>query len=363
MKVVIHAADEGGCGWYRLRWPALAAAAGGIDVELRSEIGVLSYDDGEGRRHVHAIDPHAEDPGDVVVFQRVLRRIDYETIVALQAAGRAVVVDIDDDFHALPPGHVSRKATSGRYNPEVNRGWLRKACRRADLVTVSTPALVERYAAHGRVRVLPNCVPEAMLRVGEEQVREPGPLRVGWTGSTQTHVGDLEVTGGGVARALIDHGLRFHVVGTGVGVARGLGLDHEPEATGWVAFEDYPAAYAHLDLAVVPLAENAFNAAKSWLKGIEAAALGVPFVASPTPDYARLACEGAGLLAGTPERWHSVLSDLLGSPEMRAEMAGEGRAVARRWTYEKRWGDWATAWADAATMARGRTLAERKVPA
>lgn len=347
MRVRVHAADEGGCGWYRLRYPAQVAAANGVDVELRDAIpGLVAEDHSTGRLHVHAI--HESYDADVAVFQRPLKREVLETMAALQKAGVAVVVDMDDDFHALPKGHGARRDTAGLANPDANRLWLRRACEGADLVTVSTPALAERYGAHGRVRVLPNCVPEAMLTV-EGKGWADGFLRVGWTGSTETHVGDLDVTGGGVGEAMAGCAdrARFHVVGTGRGVREGLGLEAEPSATGWVAFDRYPREYARLDIALVPLAPNRFNDAKSWLKGLEAAALGVPFIASPVADYRRLNREGAGWLVEEPTAWRRAVECMVTDGDLRAAQAAQGRSVAARWTYEKRWGGWAEAWADA----------------
>ena len=34
MKVAVFPSDDGGCGWYRLRWPAQALAAQGHDVVI-----------------------------------------------------------------------------------------------------------------------------------------------------------------------------------------------------------------------------------------------------------------------------------------------------------------------------------------
>ena len=104
-------------------------------------------------------------------------------------------------------------------------------------------------------------------------------MAVGWSGSTNTHPGDLEATGGAVGR--VTKG--FHVIGTGVGVADALGLARRPSATNWVPLFRYPEFLAQLDVGIVPLRACAFNRAKSWLKGLEMVACGVAFVASATP--------------------------------------------------------------------------------
>lgn len=373
--VTVIPADHGGCGWYRLRHPVAALHHQGHDeVTLRDTYPRALYQDTFLGTRLVEVDCDT----DVIVFQRPLHQDVVDAIPALQRQGIAVVVEIDDDFEHLPKGHPARRGTGhhlrfqpddpGRgvlprkletraatldvVEPPNHRRWLREACRRADLVTVSTPALADVYGGHGRVAVLPNLVPDTYLDVQAEG--HDGAVRVGWTGSTHTHVGDLDVTGGAVADAIDDSHAALWIVGTGEGVEQGLGRapDH---CTGWVEIDDYPAAYALLDVAIVPLALNPFNEAKSWLKGLEAAALGVPFVASPTGPYRTLHDLGAGLLAATPDEWRRLVTRLACIDEARAEHAEAGRAVAAELTYGAHAWRWLEAWNEAVRWHRTRT--------
>lgn len=354
MKIDVRPADSGGCGAYRLIWPAQVLAAAGHHIDLHDPLATIDTirERGPLGDRLLAVDTDA----DVIVFQRPLRRDIVDIIPTLQAQGTAVVVEIDDDFHGLPEGHPARTEVSPARNPERNKLWLRRACELADLVTVSTPALAGTYGGHGRVMVLENCVPDTYLTV------PPRPLRAlsdtfGWTGSTHTHIDDLRVMGDAAAR-LIDDGHLLHIVGTGAGVPEQLELaGRRFSSTGWVPIDEYPAYYAALDVAVVPLQANRFNDAKSWLKGAEAAALGVPFVASPTAEYRRLAAEGVGGLADTPDEWHQAIDALLRSPALADDVAGVGRAWAAEWTYERRAWRWAEAWAHAVTLHHHRRAA------
>jgi hypothetical protein len=100
-------------------------------------------------------------------------------------------------------------------------------------------------------------------------------------------------------------------------------------------------------VAIVPLAANAFNEAKSDLKGLEALALGVPFVASPTGPYLDLAkaTHEAGLIAFTPAGWRMHLTALVERPMMREAMAAEGREYVREHrTVEGQAWRWLEAW-------------------
>lgn len=388
MRVVVHPADDTGCGRYRLRWPAEALAAQGHDVTvgpfLGDSPGVLGkVKDGD----LPVLWDLEHEACDVVVVQRVTARSEYMGMRRLQEKGFAVVVDIDDDFHALERDHPAWWLNQPNWMPEreaqlrakvrgkptysdmnaspggmkmyrtpdeisdQGKHWLARACRHADLVTVTTPALAERYGGHGRVRVLPNCVPERYLRLGHIEV---GRLTLGWSGSVVTHPGDLNQAKGAVQPVLDQHDAAFHVVGTGEGVQRALALTTPPTATGWLPIEDYPAALADLDVGIVPLRASEFNEAKSWLKGLEMAAVGVPFVATPTSPYRALVAEGAGWLAGTAGSWASMVGALCASTGLRAHMAGKGREVAARWTVEGRAWAWMEAWSDARDIARSR---------
>jgi len=345
MRVAVHPCDSGGCGFYRLRWPAEVLQAAGHDVVVAESFDALFFNGQMIRPLVEA---------DVVVLQRPLVQQVVEAIGRIQSLGIAVVVEVDDDFHALPKGHGARKGTSVANDPTYNRLWLRRACERADLVTVTTPALAERYGAHGRVAVLPNLVPASYLAVPSTPPRESAPT-VGWTGSVMTHVGDLEVMGGVVPGVLEATGARF--VSWGVGLTEeALGV--KGRVRPWADLRGaYPCQVADLDVGLVPLADNAFNRAKSWLKGMEYAALGVPFIASGVVEYQRLAVEvGAGSLAYRPEHWRSLLTAYLTDPDRRVEVAAHNREAVQDFTYENHSDRWWSAWQ---TAADNRTRQEQ----
>lgn len=393
MRVVVHPADEGGCGHYRMIFPTEALAAEGHDVRIEYDktypvaryptivghevlgvvadqkhanriIGDLQADLGRARRqgleprqqerlartHVDRLRQHCAEDGrravdaDVVVMQRILSEERYDTLCALQASGVAVVVEIDDDFHAIHKRNPAWHGTNGLGQEGIHRDWLMRACARADLVTVSTPALAARYGQHGRVQVLANYVPARYLDIVKPADRLPGTA-VGWSGSTVTHPDDLDTTCGQIARLVADLGCRFEVIGTGYRVKEALDLATTPLSTGWLPLEEYPTQLARLDVGIVPLARNLFNEAKSHLKGLEMAAVGVPFVATPTGPYQDLARAGIGIVATTPDDWYTHCRRLVLHADARQALADRFRAkVAEAWTVERNAWRWWDAW-------------------
>lgn len=355
MKVDLFKRDTNdACYQYRLGFPARVLKAQGYEITERADAlhGIwrdeyLSLDG--GRTPVGPPQPRLvglDTDADVVVFPRIHAGDTVVEIPKIQALGVAVVVELDDDFGSLPRGHVGMDDTLGRKDPNLHRRWLAKACEMADLVTCSTPALAERYAPHGRVVILPNLVPAWYLSV---EVPRYGDT-VGWTGWTSSHVDDLRVVGDGVARALRATGAQFRHIGPEDATAEQLSLTPpEVTTTGRLSMAEYPAAFAGLDVAIAPLQPNPFNDAKSWLKVLEAAALGVSCIGSPSPEYLRARDEGLCVIASSPDEWAAIVKVALRSSE---DTASYRREAAAAFTYEEHAERWWVAWSQALANRR-----------
>lgn len=336
MKVRVQPADHFATGHYRAIWPAEVLAAQGHDVEIQWSFDAHWQDDyGLGVTRLVGVEPIE---ADVVVIQRPLRREMAQIIPHIQAQGIKVIVEIDDDFEHIPVNNTSYKTLHPKYNAGRNWQILRQACRDADFVTVSTPALAKVYGTPGRVAVLPNFVPDWYLSINRKTQHD-----IGWTGSVDTHPGDLEVTHGALAQV----SERVRIIGTGKGVKSRLGLNYEPIASGWLELlnGEYQSLISTLKVGIVPLCNSAFNQAKSALKGLEYSALGVPFVASPTDEYKRLVAKGVGALAADRSReWIRELNRLSSNDAYWQEQRAAGIEVAKTMTYERNAWRWWETW-------------------
>lgn len=342
MKVVVYPADQWGCGSFRMRWPGEQCAAASHDVTVV----------GAGARSVRLVMERDTvrdvlvDGVDVVVLQRVTHAYMAQAVSVLRAKGVAVVVDVDDDLSSIHPsnpawamhhpGNEGRRMVGGQINRHSWRN-LAMACRDATLVTVSTPALLDVYARHGRGVVLPNYLPDhyyGLPRTDSDVV--------GWPGSFHSHPNDPEVVGGAVAR-LVEEGARFEMRGDPSGAGAAFGLAQDPPGGG-VPIAEWPRAVSELGIGIAPLADTRFNAAKSALKVIEMSACGVPWVASPRAEYRRIHAMGAGLLADRPRAWYRELKRLRESAAMRQELSEAGRAVAAQLRLRDHAWKWMDAW-------------------
>jgi hypothetical protein len=326
-------------------WPGNACAAAGHDVTVV----------GQDRRAVRLVmegdlvkDVLVEPGVDVVVMQRVTHAYMAQAVGVMRSKGIAVVVDVDDDLSSIHPSnpawamHHPGNEGKRRGGQVHHHSWrhLARACRDATLVTVSTPALLNVYARHGRGALLPNYLPDyyyGLLRADSDVI--------GWPGSYHSHPNDPESVGGAIAR-LVDEGATFVMRGDSTGAGRAFGLAADPVGGG-VPIEEWPRAVASLGIGIAPLADTRFNSCKSWLKPLEMSACGVPWVGSPRAEYQRLHALGAGVLADRPRAWHRELKRLRESAALRQELSDAGRAVAERLRLRDHAWRWMDAWSHA----------------
>lgn len=386
MKAYVWPADMWACGHYRLIWPSetIHGSEPDFDVEVMvprpdGDTGLRAWmDDSDG-----VVNASCPEDADLVIFQRPSFPQLVHSIPHFRRQGIAVVVDIDDDLSAIdprnpafaalhpdpfallsnaqitkmladlgerPPADYSRedivdRILRRRYKLTSPHSWLavKEAAKLATVVTVSTPALAERYG-RGNAVVLPNCLPARFC----DAARVDSDL-VGWPGSMHSHPGDLKVLGNSIARL----GGRFMIVGQGDDAARELGVAEVPQ-TGPIPFDGWMEAVGQLGVGVAPLADTSFNAAKSWLKPLEMSAAGVPWVASPRAEYQRFHRLGVGALADRPKDWLRELRRLVTDAGWRAEQSEAGRAVARGLTIEQHAWRTAEVWHRAVELERAR---------
>lgn len=361
MKVYVFPADQTGCGFYRLIWPAEALAKQGHDVVVvapkqRDQMLQAKLDSSE-----RVVSVRLPQDADVVVFQRVTHKYLVQSIPLIRAEGIAVVIDMDDDLTCIHPANPAFHMLHPT-NPKLAlHSWQNTmtACESATLVTVSTPALAVRYGRKTPSHVLYNAVPERYLKIEHRDSDV-----VGWAGSVHSHPTDLQVMGSSIAQLLqLRH--TFKVVGPLQGVHTALGVSQKFEIETTDVVQDiraWPLAVNTLGIGVAPLAESKFNMSKSWLKPLEYAAVGVPCVVSPMPEYSRLARKGVGVIAKRPDQWRRHLLALINEPLLRSELSERGRLAASKQTIEGNSWRWLEAWSTALELERNGALASSGTP-
>lgn len=269
---------------------------------------------------------HLNVEADIYVMQRQAHPalpVIVRDMVKLQ--GHTVIGEVDDWFLGLSSMQDIGKAASTKYYRVMP-----KILANCTGVTVSTPTLAEGYAAKTRapIQVIENTLD---WNTWESVVTPPSDrFRVGWMGGTAWHLKDIDVLRGVLGPWLRRHPDVQFVAAGDAETHRLLDVPTEQRVTyPTVPHDQLPSITATMDVGLVPLAQSKFNDAKSYLKGLEYAACGIPCIASPVAEYKRWVKPGVnGFLAERPRDWLRFLDRMYADRELVARMGAAARAMA-----------------------------------
>lgn len=323
-----------GCAYYRC---ALPRAATGVPSRFGLPAWIARLGFG-----VRVSDVEAEFGFDTVVLKLMMDRWLPEQIRVAQELGQRVIVDVDDFYDGIDKSNHANRTTDPSYNPSSNREHYRDIVLAADVVTVTTPFLQQYYQDLGAsdVRVIRNGINAQQFQKRKHRSFKPV---LGWAGAIRWRSNDVETAAPWLGDFLEDHGLMFHHAG------------HMDDTTPFAKAARVPwrhmmisgmqPMYAYqtmldFDIGLVLLSDIPFNHAKSAIKGLEYAASNIPFVAQATPEYVRLAEQGVGRVASTPDEWVAHLTDLLNYRTRKVEAAHARSRVLAEHTVDARAGEW-----------------------
>lgn len=348
MKVYVYPADVTGCGHFRLIWPADELRRQGYDVTIvpPNDRGAFNAEIRNGQ----VVKVHYPRDADVIVLQRVSHKHLAQAVEVIRRDGVAVIMDIDDDLSTIHPNNpawLMLHPKSGGGTSVQDHSWhhVDLAARTSTLTVVSSDALALKYRGVHGARVLYNRVPNHYMEIPHIDNRT-----IGWCGSAWTHPDDGPEVGPAIAR-LVNDGERFTFVGPEEHVATSFGIsESEFTATGGVHISEWPHRVAEIGVGIAPLADTKFNSAKSWLKPLEYAALGVPCVMSPRAEYVRLhkqTSKGIGVIADRPKDWYRHLKRFVTNEPYRRLMGAQARDEASKLTYAQHAWRWMEVWDEA----------------
>lgn len=381
LRIAIYPADQGGCGKYRISWPAAAAADHSKNIEILRVPDIKIRWNG---RHVNGqvgewdevIDAYCTEDVDVMVFQRPLNKEMATAFKILKERGVAIVVDLDDNFDLIDPKNaawfssapywhnkaqvdayiakygnvkIGMQSADGnwyyipKYRGRTHRENIYESLRYADVLTASTGHIAQHYGRLPKESiVIENHIPQSYFEIAANTNGRDRTL--GWTGTLATHPSDFRPVGAAIKLARAKTGFRWKIIGDGGGIESATGLAPD-ETTGWLDINgQYQQAFASLDAIVCPLDNQKFNMSKSWLKPLEAAALGVVPIMSPLPEYVAINEKGVGVVARRPREWESAISKVMSDSKYRLEIAKAGREFAKTMTIESNVHKWVQAW-------------------
>lgn len=260
---------------------------------------------------------------EIIYMQRAMFDDIPDRILEARANGQIIVNDIDDWYWGLSPANGAFRASHPKLNQKENINHYRKILARSTVVTVSTPYLADRISEFVRrpIVLIRNYI-EVDKFTPRKQTKTDTPT-VGWVGSTGHRSGDLEILRGILSQLQSDGEIKIHHSGYNSGhpsFAKAIGVNESNITMLPMAAPENYAQLFKFDVGIVPLSTAPFNEAKSYIKGLEYAAAGVPFVASATREYRFLADSGIGVVAKKPNHWLTELRKFR-DPALREETA------------------------------------------
>lgn len=302
-----------GCTWYRCILPAVALNKRGHSCQ----VGVVSINGGQVGIRVRG--PMYKQEGTysghkMLVLKLPMHMVNLVAVDIAKANKVKIVVDIDDWFDDLPDTNRAKQQTDPELNKENNRDIYFEIISQADALICSTPFLYDFYRkkySDKPVFMVRNSID---LDRWSAKATTKGIPTIGWVGATPWRANDLEQLSGFFNDYLATRNNNFHHGGHIDGVAPAaqlLGIkEKQTTAQRMTPITNLPALFKQIDIGIVPLNNVGFNHAKSYLKGLEYASAGVPFVASDLPEYRFLAEHGVGRIARNNAEWIRHLDEL-----------------------------------------------------
>lgn len=321
----LHASvpEPNGCAYYRLALPMMQLQKLGWDTAMG--LPKVHNERGVGVAH--------KDGAFFGFEMTICKLLMHESIPTLfelmQKRGEKIIVDVDDFHFGIDPDNIAARQTDPNKNPENNRMFFEMGIRQADLVTVSTAFLANFYEARcKKVRLVRNALDVDRYT----PVEQPDKPTFGWVGGTLWRSQDIEMLSEWLPEFVWDHDIQVHHSGHIPNDPRHFaaraGL-RRVSTSPMALISTYPKLLSKFHVGLAPLRLNDFNESKSYLKGLEYAAAGIPFIASPSEEYRLLHSRGVGRLASTPDEWRDHATELL-DRDVRIAEAEKNRAIVEK---------------------------------
>lgn len=269
----------------------------------------------------------------------VLYRAPFSAMVAnvvRDARRRGVPVLFSSDDFVFTPEDLAAAPALEHPDPQIVEGYRQsveghaRCLAAADGFLGSTPELASAAAERGLpVYCLPNGLSRDTIALSERarvraaSAERNGSVRLGFASGTDTHDADLAMVAPALARTLRQFPETTLVLGGPVALPDELApFAEQIERWPFVAWNELPERLATLDVNLAPLdTARPFNLGKSEVKLIEAAAVGVPTLASNAPAFVRASREGqTAMLCASETEWSIALGRLVTDPALRLSL-------------------------------------------
>jgi glycosyltransferase involved in cell wall biosynthesis len=244
-----------------------------------------------------------------------------ETLAEAHGGKIPVILSLDNDLEQMPVN--SPEYESIGLGTSFRSKAYAAALLLADMICVPSETLANNISSAGYpTQVIPDCWPD-----GDDLWKKPAPrhsmINLGWVGSPG-QVEDVFSIRRMIVRVMREFPPVCIVIGGDPDVYRLF--DTLPETRRIflpsINPEDYPYLLRQIDIMLSPFRNTPYNRSKSDHLLVEAGALGIPWIGSPIPSHIQWA--SGGLIANTPDEWHTYLRQLIMDNELRATIGNAG---------------------------------------
>lgn len=339
-----------GCTWYRCMLPGRQL----IRAKIPADVGFLTIRP-NGMFSIQRPGENRSKPYRVIVLKVIMNRFVLDGMDKARSKGQKIVVDVDDLFDEIHETNMAHGSTDAAKDRDNNREIYKEILAQSDAIICSTPFIYDYYKA-----LFPD-KPMYMIRNSIDVDRwtrlnavKRQPI-IGWLGATPWRSMDLEQLAGFFDDYIEKRDLTFHHAGhiawappafSRLGIQNKKRLSVSP----MVPLYELPNVYANFDIGIVPLNDIPFNRAKSYIKGLEYAAAGIPFVASALPEYEYLSERGIGRVATTPKEWMRSFDELLDFDMRQDESIHNREILDSEFTIESHAQQWISAFKEIAKL-------------
>ena len=237
--------------------------------------------------------------------------------------GLPVLYDIYDPLFSVSAYETYANMTA--LDPSMKAHFLAEAPKYlgamnlADIVTVSTPGMVDHTRAYTPrpVHFRRNFADRETLEAGATARaaagnRAEGPFRVAFASGSQGHEVDFALIADDIAAFLAAApDRRLMILGHFDPALLPAPLRDRVETHKFAEYDSYLETLAGADCAVMPLTDDAFNRCKSAVRVIDAAAVSVPSLVGTVGDMANMVRDGeTGRVLAPGGSWAAALEDL-----------------------------------------------------
>lgn len=359
-KVVAFPAGKSGCAFWRIHNPLhMAQEKHGKDMDIVVlDTTNMSNADLTGEPMT----------ADLVVFQSPGSEMALDLISHYKGAGKKIVIDYDDYSFDLSPYNPRYKDLGTKevkaVGPDGKERWVWrdgfggfdlksnlkryddfvKCCRAADVITVTTDYLANKFKVHAPTAVLPNSLDMRRWVRYPKVSAFKDQVRIGWFGG-DSHYKDLELIHEQVLEVIQKYPQARLVLLTPQMWPELFGKfpKDRVEYSPWADLSFYPFILSTMfwDIGLAPIEVNEFGKCKSNIKWMEYGAVGVPTVATNTIPYSDTIRHGADGMLADNENFFNAISGLVESEAARRDMADKAfKRVESEFNLEKNCSLW-----------------------